>query len=102
LLGYHDGRVSACRDTYEEKKNQLSFGGKEMKNISTLEGCKDVCTKMADCVGVDYNIKNKECFTHDEESFKVIATNPDVNQYIRVKCVVTTTTRTCVQLCSRL
>ena len=99
LQRYHNVRVSACRDTYTEKKNQLSFGGKEMKNISTVEGCKNVCNKMADCVGIDYNTKTKECYTHDEESFKFIATNPDVIQYTRVKCVEPTTTSTCVKLC---
>ena len=62
-----------------------------MVNASTVDGCKAACVKDAACVGFDYDTSLKECFTHDDDSFKFIASAKGVNQYTRVKCVEPTT-----------
>ena len=79
-------------DTFSETENQLSFGGEKIENSSTVDGCKAACLKDEDCVGFDYDINLKECFAHEEDSFKFIHGAPGVNQYAREKCAEPVTT----------
>ena len=64
-----------------------AYNGVLQEGVDTVARCLDVCRSMSDCVAVDFNTEDMECFTHVDGYLSYINELSYVDQYRRASCI---------------